>query len=83
MNKTIVEIVIPVAQKTFEAFLPMHLSGFEALALIAKIAEETTDHLFIADDETTLCREEDGSILDLSLPLWRQGLKNGDKLLLI
>ena len=83
MNKIMVEIQVPVAQKSFELFLPIHLRGFEALKLITKLAATLTGGLFTASNETILERKEDGSILDLNLPIWKLQIKNGDKLVLI
>ena len=83
MNKVLIEIEIPVAQKAVEVFLPCHLTGFEALPLVIRIATELTDGIFIASEETVLCRKEDGSILDLNMAVWKLDIKNGDKLVLI
>ena len=83
MNKILVEINVPIAQKTFEIFLPAQMLGFDALPLIIKSAEILTDGIFMASEETILSRKDDGSILDLNLPVWRLDIKNGDKLILI
>ncbi|MDR0852349.1 MAG: EsaB/YukD family protein [Clostridiales Family XIII bacterium] len=83
MNKILIEIEIPVAQKSFEVFLPLHLTGYEVLGLIVKIATELTDRLFVADDGVALCRKEDGAILNLNQPLWKLGLINSEKLILV
>ena len=83
MNKILVEIMVPAAQKCFEAFLPVHLSGDEALQLIIKIAVDLTGGLFVANEETAVCRKEDGSILNLNLSVRELEIKNGDKLVLI
>ena len=83
MNKVLAEIEIPVAQKVIEVFLPPHLTGFEVLPLVIKIASELTDDIFMASDETTLFRKDDGSILDLNMPVWKLDIKNGDRLVLI
>ena len=83
MDRVLVEISVPVAQKVFEAFLPTHLTGFEALPLIIRTAEDLTGGLFAACSETTLSRKEDGGIIDLNLPVCRLSIKNGDKLVLV
>jgi len=83
MNRILVEIFIPIADRSFEAFLPSHLAGYEALRLIIKIATDLTGGLFVSNEETVLCRKEDGSILNLNQTIWMLGLKNGNKLTLI
>ena len=82
-DKLLVEVSVPVAQKTFEILLPKHLLGFEALQLIKRAVTDLTDGLFVQSEETTLCEKETGSILDLNLPIWKLGQENGSKLVLI
>ena len=83
MNRILVEIFVPIAGKSFETFLPLHLFGYETIQLIIKIAADLSGGLFVASEETALCRKEDGSILNLNQTVWKLELKNGDKLLLI
>ena len=83
MSKVLAEVEVPIAQRVFEMFLPVNLTGFEALPLIIKLAGDLTYGMFMAGNETVLCRKEDGSILDLNMPIWKLGIKNGDKLVLI
>lgn len=83
MNRILVEIYVPIAGRSFEVFLPIHLAGYEALRLIIKIAADLTDGLFVSSEETALCRKEDGSILNLNQAIWMLGLQNGNKLTLI
>jgi len=83
MNKLNVEIEIPVAQKTIEVFLPVHLSGYEAAELIKKLAVSLTNNIFMSDGETVLFKKDDGIILDLNMPIWMLNIKNGDKLVII
>jgi len=83
MNKIMVDIEVPIAQRVFEVLLPAHLCGFEILSLVIKLVVELTDGIFMESDETILCGKEDGSILDLNVPIWMSGIKNGDRLVLI
>lgn len=83
MNKILVEVSVPAAQIGFDAFLPLELSGCEALKLLVKLASDSAGGLFAADEGTALCRREDGAILDIRLPVWKMGLCNGEKLMLV
>ncbi len=83
MNKVLIEITIPAAGKVCDFWIPRHLHLSEALKLISKIANETCDGLFIADDSTLICNKEDGKILNLNHSIYELGLKNGSKLILI
>ena len=82
MNKVFTEIEVPAAQKVFEVFLPQHLTGFEVLPLLRKMAEGISDSSVIIGNEPLLCKKDDGSVYDLTLPIWKLGIKNGDILVL-
>ena len=83
MNKTLIEVYIPIAGKTYDMLIPTHLLLHEAVKLIKKIATEMSGGLFVANDETVLCNRNDGSILNINLSVSELGLKNGSKLMLI
>ena len=83
MNKVLVEIYVPVEQKAYDFFLPLHLPLYEALRMVVKIVTEVSGGLFTANGETTLCGRVDGSILNINLTVHELGLKNGSKLMLV
>ncbi|MDR3310790.1 MAG: EsaB/YukD family protein [Oscillospiraceae bacterium] len=83
MNKILVEVYVPIAQRTIEIRLPVHLALSEALRLIAKLARELTDGEFTPNGETTLCRRDDGSVIRAGGTVYGAGIRNGSRLLLI
>ena len=82
MDKVLVEVYIPVLDRSVEAFVPPELWGSEALALLKKAAD-MSDGRFVPNEQTTLCRREDGMILNINLSVYELGIRNGSQLMLI
>lgn len=83
MNKILIEIYIPAADKTFDLFIPVHLMMYEVLGMIKKAAAELSDGFLIPDDNTVICSRNDGSILSVNLSVDELGLMNGSRLMII
>lgn len=83
MNKILIEVYLPAAEKNFDIWVPTHLMMYEVLKLVCKVATEMSDGLFAADQNTVICDHQDGSILNINLSVMELGLKNGSKLMLI
>lgn len=54
MDKVLVEVYIPVLDRSVEAFVPPELRGSEALALLKKAAADMSDGRFVPNEQTTL-----------------------------
>lgn len=83
MNKIMVEIFVPIAEKKYDILLPTNIDLYTALNLIGKAITDISEGLFIMDTQTVLCSKEDGVILDINLSVYESGIKNGSKLILI
>ncbi|MEG2813593.1 MAG: EsaB/YukD family protein [Oscillospiraceae bacterium] len=83
INKILIDVYIPVAKKSYDMFIPTHLTMYEVLKLIMKIATEMSGGLFVGDENTTICNRKDGTILNINLSVNELGLRNGSKLMLI
>lgn len=83
MDKVLVEVFVPVLDCSFDMFLPLHLSICEVLTLLKKAISDLSDHCFVADDDTVLCRRDDGKILDINMSVYELNICNGSKLMLI
>jgi hypothetical protein len=83
MNKVLVEVYVPVEQKTYDLFVPVHITLYETLQMIVKIVTEMSGGLFVPNEETTLCSRTDGSILNVNLTIHELGLQNASKLMLV
>lgn len=83
MEKVLVEIFVPVLDRSFDVFIPLQSPMYEVLELIKKAITEMSDGRFIANQNTTICHREDGSILNINLSVYELEIRNGSKLMLI
>ena len=83
MDKVLVEIYVPVLDRAFDMFIPKTSSMAQVLELIKKAVKEMSDGRFVANENTTLCHREDGTIININLSVAELEIKNGSKLMLI
>ncbi|MBQ4260133.1 MAG: methyltransferase [Lachnospiraceae bacterium] len=83
MEKVLVDIFVPVLNRTFEVFIPLRSPMHEVLELIKKAVTELSDGRMTVDENTTLCYRTDGTIININLSVYELGIKNGSKLMLI
>jgi hypothetical protein len=83
MNKALVEIFVPAAQKSFDIYIPLCGRLYETLSLLNKAISELTAGEFMASPETALCDRETGNILDINSSVAKLNLQNGSRLMLI
>lgn len=83
MNKVLVEIYVPVLNRSFDVFIPLTSSMSQVLELVKKAVKELSDGRFIADENTALCQRQDGTIININLSVAELEIKNGSKLMLI
>lgn len=83
MDKVLVEIYVPLLDRSFDMFIPLASPMYEVLELMKKAIAEMSDGRFIANENTALCRREDGSIININLSVYDLEIRNGSKLMLI
>ncbi|MDF2820871.1 MAG: hypothetical protein K0R15_1312 [Clostridiales bacterium] len=83
MNKILVEVYLPVADISYDVFIPTKSKLFEVLPLLSKSISELSGGLYLATEDTILCNYNDGAIYNINLSVEELGLKNGSKLILI
>lgn len=83
MEKVLVEIYLPIADKYFDVFLPLKSRMYEVLQLLNKVVPELSDGLFISGEDTIICDRSDGSILNINMTIKELEIRNGTKLLLM
>lgn len=83
MDKVLIEVFVPVINQSFDIFVPLQSPMYEVLELIKKAVTEMSDGRFIADENTTLCNREDGTIININLLVFELDIRNGSKLMLI
>ena len=67
MDKVLVEIFVPVLERTFDVFIPLHSPMHEVLGLVKKAIKEMSD----------------GRFKNINLSVYELEIKNGSKLMLI
>ena len=83
MEKVLVEVFVPVLERTFEIFIPLSSPMYEVLELMKRAVREMSDGSFVADKNTTVCYREDGTIVNINVSVYELGIRNGSKLMLI
>lgn len=83
MDKILVEIYVPVVNRSFDTYLPVSLKLHEIEALLAGAFRELCDGQFVASPDTVLCDRLTGQALDINKSVLELGLMNGSRLMLI
>lgn len=83
MDKVLVEVYVPVLDRSFDIFIPLRSPMFEVLELIKKAVKEMSDARFIANENTAICHRENGTIININLSVYELEIRNGSKLMLI
>ncbi len=83
MDKVLVEIFVPVLDRSFDMFIPRTSSMAQVLELVKKAVKEMSDGRFIANENTAICYRENGTIININLSVYELEIRNGSKLMLI
>lgn len=83
MDKVLVEVYVPVLDRSYDIFIPLRSPMFEVLELIKKAVKEMSDGRFIANENTAICHRENGTIININLSVYELEIRNGSKLMLI
>ena len=82
-EKVLVEVYLPMAGQTFEAFLPKMITIEEVVALLSRMIEELASVFYSKTENEVLCNRENGEIYDINKTVEQQRIVNGSKLMLI
>jgi hypothetical protein len=83
INKALIEVAIPAAEKKFDVFIPYESRMSEVKQLITAAMSDLTEGKFSADATAVLCDAESGIIYDVNMIVSELGIKNGSKIMLI
>lgn len=83
MDKVLIEVYVPVLDRSFDMFVPLRSRMHEVLSLVKRAVEELSDGAFRGDENTVLCRREDGATININLSVYELNIRNGSKLMLI
>ncbi len=83
MDKVLVEVYVPVLEKSYDFFIPLQSQMSEVLELIKKGITELTDGDYVSNENTFLCHRDSGAIININKSVFELGIKNGSRLMLI
>ena len=83
MDKVLVEVYVPAAEKEYDVLLPLESKLYEVVYLLSGTMTELSQGHFSATADTILCDRRDGAILNINQTVEENGLANGTKLMLI
>lgn len=83
MDKVLVEILVPAAEKSFDVFIPQTSKMSEIVALTSKALSELSNGKFKPDSTSIICDAKTGHIFNINASIYELEIKNGSKLMLI
>ena len=83
MNKVLVNVYIPILNKSYDIFIPVQTQLFEVTELIKHAVSELSEGQFIPSCDTVLARKATGEILNVNSTVFESEIGNGTKLMLI
>jgi hypothetical protein len=83
MEKILVEVFLPAANKSFDVYIPLKLRFYEVTFMIAKAVSELSNGFFNAQEVSLFCEKSTGKLLNVNRSSEELGLKNGSKLMLL
>ena len=83
MNKILVEIFLPAANRSFDVYVPLESKMSEVTLLVSSLLSELSDGKYKATDDAVLCDAKTGIIFNMNMRVFELGIKNGSKLMLI
>lgn len=83
MNKVLVEVMLPAAEKQFDVYIPLECSIGEITRMLEAAMSELSAGKFMAENNSVLCDATTGDILNPDNMAWELKIKNGSRLILI
>lgn len=83
MNKVLVNVFVPMLNKSYDIFIPVQSQLFEVAELIKKAILELSEGQFIPTQDTAISLKRTGEILDINATVIELGIGNGTKLMLV
>jgi hypothetical protein len=83
MNKVLVEIFLPAADRSFDVYIPLESQMSEVLLLVSALLSDLSDGKYKANGQAILCDAATGIIYNINMAVAELGIQNGSKLMLI
>lgn len=82
-NKILIELDIPLIEKSYDLYIPINKKIGTLKKLIEEALVELTDNAYIIKNETNFYSKETGQIYDVNQTVRDTDLKNGSRIILI
>lgn len=83
MNKVLVNVYIPILNRSYDIFIPVQSQLFEVTELIKRAVSELSEGHYIPSVDTVIALKSTGEILDINSTVFELSIGNGTKLMLI
>lgn len=83
MNNVLVNVYVPILNKSYDIFIPVQSQLFEVIDLIKKAVYELSEGQFVPSKDTVMSLKTSGEILDINRTVFELSIGNGTKLMLI
>ena len=83
MDKVLIEVVVPVSNKSYDVFITPTSKLRDITALLSNALTDMSNGKFHADESTILCDAKTGNIFNINLSVYELDIKNGSKLMMI
>ena len=83
MNNVLVNVYVPILNKSYDIFIPVQSQLFEVIDLIKKTVYELSEGQFVPSKDTVISLKTSGEILDINRTVFELNIGNGTKLMLI
>lgn len=83
MDKILVEIYLPAANKTFDVYISLDSYMYDVLVMVSKCLTDLSDNKFMATENTIICNRDTGIIYNINKHIGELDIKNGTRLILI
>ena len=82
MDKILVSVAVPAISQNYEVMIPQHARMYEVQELIKHAVHDLSDGSYVDTETSFLCRNEDGTIINVNMSVSDLQLRNGSKLIL-
>ena len=82
-NKILIELDIPLIEKTYDLYIPINKTIWTVKKLIEEALVEITEGAYTPRQDTNFFSKETGQVYDINKKVRETDLKNGSRIILI
>ena len=83
MEKSFVEVFVPILEKSYDTFIPRSLLVGQAVAVLKRMIASLNSEEYTCIEDGLLCNHLSGAPYDNNVFVWETDISNGSKLMLI